>query len=167
MSVKIVRFRFVCFDINKERQGKRKKEKAERKKERKKGVRDRERGGGSGKCSRLARRFHLEDHPQLFKVSFFYFSTSNVQRRRYEACRNLNQSQPNQTDPIQPPPDRFSSTQSSTIATSLKEIDTAIDSRIQRSCCCLPKSFARYFADSTNQPILKFQVSMPRSHSWI
>lgn len=117
MSVKIVRFRFVCFDINKERQRKRKKEKTERKK----GVRDRKRGGGSGKCSRLARRFHLEDHPQLFKVSFFYFSISNAQRRRYEACRNLNQSQPNQTDPIQPPPDRFSSTQFDTIATSLKE----------------------------------------------
>lgn len=34
MSVKIVRFRFVCFDINKKRQRKRKKEKTERKKER-------------------------------------------------------------------------------------------------------------------------------------
>lgn len=73
MSVKIVRFRFVCFDINKERQGKRKKEKAERKKERKKGVRDRERGGGSGKCSRLARRFHLEDHRNFLRYPSFIF----------------------------------------------------------------------------------------------
>lgn len=34
MSVKIVRFPFVCFDIRKERQRKRTKEKTERKKER-------------------------------------------------------------------------------------------------------------------------------------
>lgn len=127
MSVKIVRFPFVCFDIRKERQKKKKKERKKRLKERKKGVRDRERGGGSGKCSRLARRFHLEDHPQLFKVSFFYFSISNAQRRRYEACCNLNESQPNQTDPIQPPPDRFSSTRSNTIATSLKESTALTD----------------------------------------
>lgn len=125
MSVKIVRFPFVCFDIRKERQ-KKKNERKDWKKERK-GWEIERGAGGSGKCSRLARRFHLEDHPQLFKVSFFYFSISNAQRRRYEACRNLNESQPNQTDPIQPPPDRFSSTRSNTIATSLKESTALTD----------------------------------------